>query len=106
VKSSAILFADMDKAIIFVMQAMMIWALVLAGQKHAFRAVVLRGPDSGGPAVSVPAWLIRDRNPAGCLRAFLKISMWVGILWGYCCSTFTRSDGPSFAVATGNLINN
>src|SRR5256885_11219556 len=32
VKSSAILFADMDKALIFVMQGMMIFALVLAGQ--------------------------------------------------------------------------
>src|ERR1700742_3582975 len=38
VKSSAILFADMDKLLIFVMQAMMIFALVLAGQNMRFGA--------------------------------------------------------------------
>jgi 4-hydroxybenzoate polyprenyltransferase len=36
VKSSAILFADMDKFLILVMQAMMIFALVLAGQSMHF----------------------------------------------------------------------
>jgi 4-hydroxybenzoate polyprenyltransferase len=43
VKSSAILFADMDKMLVFVMQAMMMFALVLAGQSMHFGEWFTRG---------------------------------------------------------------
>src|SRR5215468_3351881 len=72
VKSSAILFADMDKALIFVMQAMMIWALVLAGQNMHFGEWYYAGLTLAGLLFLYQQWLIRDRNPAGCLRAFLN----------------------------------
>jgi 4-hydroxybenzoate polyprenyltransferase len=88
VKSSAILFADMDKALIFVMQAMMIWALVLAGQNMHFGQWYYGGLTAAALLFLYQQWLIRDRNPAGCLRAFLNnqyvgMVIFVGILLQY-----------------------
>ncbi|MBS0417515.1 MAG: 4-hydroxybenzoate octaprenyltransferase [Proteobacteria bacterium] len=88
VKSSAILFADMDKVIIFVMQVMMIWALVLAGQSMHFGKWYYAGLTAAGLLFLYQQWLIRDRNPAGCLRAFLNnqyvgMVIFVGILLQY-----------------------
>jgi len=88
VKSSAILFADMDKALIFVMQAMMIFALVLAGQNMHFGEWYYAGLTAAGLLFLYQQWLIRDRNPAGCLRAFLNnqyvgMAIFVGILLQY-----------------------
>src|SRR6202012_1573691 len=72
VKSSAILFADMDKTIIFAMQAMMIWALVLAGQSMHFGTWYYAGLAAAGLLFLYQQWLIRNREPAGCLRAFVN----------------------------------
>jgi 4-hydroxybenzoate polyprenyltransferase len=88
VKSSAILFADMDKVLIFVMQAMMIWALVLAGQSMHLGRWYYGGLTAAGLLFLYQQWLIRDRNPAGCLRAFLNnqyvgMVIFVGILLQY-----------------------
>ncbi|MDB6159033.1 MAG: 4-hydroxybenzoate octaprenyltransferase [Gammaproteobacteria bacterium] len=79
VKSSAILFADMDKMLIFVMQAMMIFALVLAGQNMHFGEWYYGGLAAAGLLFLYQQWLIRDRNPAGCLRAFLN-NQYVGMV--------------------------
>ena len=88
VKSSAILFADMDKMLIFVMQAMMIFALVLAGQSMHFGRWYYGGLTIAALLFLYQQWLIRDRNPAGCLRAFLNnqyvgMVIFVGILLQY-----------------------
>ena len=88
VKSSAILFADMDKMLIFVMQAMMIFALVLAGQNMHFGEWYYAGLAAAGLLFLYQQWLIRDRNPAGCLRAFLNnqyvgMVIFIGILLQY-----------------------
>jgi 4-hydroxybenzoate polyprenyltransferase len=88
VKSSAILFADMDKALIFVMQAMMIFALVLAGQNMHFGEWYYAGLTAASLLFLYQQWLIRDRNPAGCLRAFsnnqyVGMVIFVGILLQY-----------------------
>ncbi len=88
VKSSAILFADMDKMLIFVMQAMMIFALVLAGQSMHFGQWYYGGLTAAALLFLYQQWLIRDRNPAGCLRAFLNnqyvgMVIFVGILLQY-----------------------
>jgi 4-hydroxybenzoate polyprenyltransferase len=88
VKSSAILFADMDRLLIGVMQAMMLCALVLVGRNLHFG----RPYEAGLAAASVlflwQQWLIRKREPAGCLRAFLNnqfvgLAVFVGILLQY-----------------------
>jgi 4-hydroxybenzoate polyprenyltransferase len=88
VKSSAILFADMDKMLIFVMQAMMIFALVLAGQSMHFGRWYFAGLAAAALLFFYQQWLIRDRNPAGCLRAFLNnqyvgMVIFIGILLQY-----------------------
>ena len=88
VKSSAILFADMDKVLIFAMQVMMIFALVLAGQNMHFGRWYYAGLGAAAVLFLHQQWLIRDRNPAGCLRAFVSnqyvgMVIFVGILLQY-----------------------
>jgi 4-hydroxybenzoate polyprenyltransferase len=72
VKSSAILFADMDKLLIGVMQAMMLFALVLAGRSMEFGQWYYSGVVGAGLLFVYQQWLIRKREPAGCLKGFLN----------------------------------
>jgi len=88
VKSSAILFADMDRLLIFVMQAMMMFALVLAGQSMHFGEWYYAGLVAAGALFLYQHWLIRNREPAGCLRAFMNnqyvgMVIFIGILLQY-----------------------
>src|SRR5579862_3460973 len=88
VKSSAILFADMDKLLIGVMQAMMLFALMLAGQSMHFGRWYQAGIAAAGVLFLYQQWLIRKREPAGCLKAFFNnqyvgIVIFVGILLQY-----------------------
>lgn len=88
VKSSAILFADMDKLLIFVMQAMMMFALVLAGQNMHFGEWYYGSLVAVGLLFLYQQWLIRNREPAGCLRAFMNnqhvgMVIFIGILLQY-----------------------
>src|ERR1700738_196926 len=72
VKSSAILFADMDRLLIGVMQAMMLGALVLVGRNLHFGRPYQAGVAAAGVLFLWQQWLIRKREPAACLRAFLN----------------------------------
>jgi len=88
VKSSAILFADMDKLLIGVMQAMMLYALYLGGQDMHFGRWFQGGVIAAGLLFLWQQWLIRRRDPAGCLRAFLNnqyvgLAVFAGILLQY-----------------------
>jgi 4-hydroxybenzoate polyprenyltransferase len=88
VKSSAILFADMDKLLIGVMQAMMLFALLLAGRSMQFGKWYDAGIGAAGVLFLYQQWLIRKREPAGCLKAFLNnqyvgMVIFVGILLQY-----------------------
>jgi len=88
VKSSAILFADMDKLLIGVMQAMMLFALVLAGRSMHFGQWYEAGIVAAGALFVYQQWLIRKREPAGCLKAFFNnnyvgMVIFVGILLQY-----------------------
>jgi 4-hydroxybenzoate polyprenyltransferase len=88
VKSSAILFADMDKLLIGVMQAMMLFALVLAGRTMHFGTWYDSGIAAAGLLFLYQQWLIRKREPAGCLKAFFNnqyvgMVIFVGILLQY-----------------------
>ena len=88
VKSSAILFADMDKFLIGVMQAMMIYALVLVGHNMEFGRWYEAGVTAAALFFLWQQWLIRRREPAGCLRAFLNnqyvgLAVFAGILLQY-----------------------
>lgn len=72
IHSSAILFADLDRLLIGVMQAVMVVALALIGRDLKL------GPwyDAGLACAAVlflyQQWLVRRREPAACLRAFLN----------------------------------
>jgi 4-hydroxybenzoate polyprenyltransferase len=88
VKSSAILFADMDKLLIGVMQAMMLFALMLIGRTLKFGEWYLAGLVAVAVLFLYQQWLIRDRDPAACLRAFLNnhyvgMAIFLGILFEY-----------------------
>ena len=88
VKSSAILFADMDRFLIGVMQLMMLYALVLAGRSMHFGQWYEAGVVGAALLFAWQQWLIRKREPAGCLRAFLNnqyvgLTVFVGILLEY-----------------------
>jgi 4-hydroxybenzoate polyprenyltransferase len=92
VKSSAILFADMDKLLIGVMQAMMLFALLLAGRTMHFGRWYESGIVAAGLLFLYQQWLIRKREPAGCLKAFLNnqyvgMVIFVGILLQYLYAT-------------------
>ena len=79
VKSSAILFADMDRFLIGVMQAMMLYALVLVGRNMQFGRWYYAGVTAAALLFLWQQWLIRRREPAGCLRAFLN-NQYVGVV--------------------------
>ncbi len=88
VKSSAILFADMDKLLIGVMQVMMLFALVLVGRNLHLGPWYRAGLIAAAVLFLYQQWLIRNREPAGCLRAFLNnhyvgLCIFVGILLDY-----------------------
>ena len=88
VKSSAILFADMDRLLIGVMQAMMLCALLLVGRTLHFGRPYQAGVAAAGVLFLWQQWLIRKREPAACLRAFLNnqyvgMVVFVGILLQY-----------------------
>lgn len=75
VKSSAILFADMDRALIGAMQLMMLYALVLVGRSMQYGPWYQAGVWAAAVLFAWQQWLIRRREPAGCLRAFLNNQM-------------------------------
>ena len=88
VKSSAILFADMDKFLIGVMQMMMLYALVLVGRNMQFGHWYYAGVIATAILFVWQQWLIRRREPGGCLRAFLNnqyvgLVIFVGLLLQY-----------------------
>jgi 4-hydroxybenzoate polyprenyltransferase len=88
IKSSAILFADMDRFLIGVMQALMLFALVLAGRDMSFGNWYYAAVVAAGLLFLYQQWLIRAREPAACLRAFLNnnyvgMIIFIGILLQY-----------------------
>ena len=88
VKSSAILFADLDRLLIGVMQIMTLLALVLVGHSMHFGRWYEGGVAAAALLFVYQQWLIRKREPAGCLRAFLNnqyvgMVIFIGILLQY-----------------------
>jgi 4-hydroxybenzoate polyprenyltransferase len=88
VKSSAILFADMDKLIVAIMQLMMLFALLLVGRAMKFGIWYLTGVIAAAVFFLYQQWLIRDREPARCFRAFqnnqyVGMSVFIGVLLEY-----------------------
>jgi 4-hydroxybenzoate polyprenyltransferase len=88
VRSSAILFADMDRFIIAAMQVMMLLALALAGRGMQFGPWYYAGLGIAALFFLWQQWLIRTRDPAACFRAFLNnhyvgLAIFIGVLMEY-----------------------
>jgi 4-hydroxybenzoate polyprenyltransferase len=88
VKSSAIVFGDMDKVIIGVLQALMLYALYLVGVSMEFGYWYNAGLVGAGVFFVYQQWRIRERKPKSCFEAFLNnhyvgLSVFIGILLEY-----------------------
>ncbi|MGQ0833624.1 MAG: 4-hydroxybenzoate octaprenyltransferase [Gammaproteobacteria bacterium] len=88
VKSSAILFADMDRLIVGAMQTMTLLALVLAGRSMQFGRWYYAGVVLAAVFFLWQQWLIRTREPDACFRAFLNnhyvgMAIFGGVLMEY-----------------------
>ncbi len=78
VKSTAILFGENDRLIIGIVQLLFLVALVLAGLRAELAVPYYA---SLGVVVLLMIWqqfLIRNRDPEGCFRAFLN-NTWIGV---------------------------
>lgn len=92
VRSTAILFADMDRVIIALMQAIMLFALFLAGRDMHFGRWYYAGLGAAALLFGYQQWLIRKREPAACLHAFANnnyvgMAIFIGVLLQYTYAT-------------------
>lgn len=72
VKSSAILFASADRWVIALLQLITLGVLVAVGLLVERGAIYLLGVIAAAGLAIYQQWLIREREPARCLRAFLN----------------------------------
>jgi 4-hydroxybenzoate polyprenyltransferase len=79
VKSTAILFGDHDRHMVAVFQAMTALGLVLIGTRAELGGFYYGGVALGVLLFGYQQFLIHDRQPALCFRAFLN-NAWVGLL--------------------------
>jgi len=79
VKSTAILFGPLDKKIIGVIQAMLIMALILIGQRAELSGFYYAGVVAASVLAVWQQYLIKDRDPALCFEAFLN-NNWFGLV--------------------------
>ena len=78
VKSTAILFGPLDKKIIGVIQAMLIMALVMIGQRAELSGFYYTGVTAAAVLAAWQQYLIKDRDPQRCFQAFLH-NNWLGM---------------------------
>jgi 4-hydroxybenzoate polyprenyltransferase len=91
VRSSAILFGDLDRLMIAAMQCMMLLALLLVGRTQQFDAGYYCGLGAAAALFIWQQWLIRYRERTACLQAFQNNSyvgfvIFAGILIEYATS--------------------
>ncbi|MFZ2289362.1 MAG: 4-hydroxybenzoate octaprenyltransferase [Halopseudomonas yangmingensis] len=79
VKSTAILFGDADRLIIGILQGLTLLCLLLAGRHFGLGLYFHLGLLAMCASFVWQQWLIRQREPAACLRAFLG-NHWSGLL--------------------------
>jgi 4-hydroxybenzoate polyprenyltransferase len=78
IKSTAILFGDMDRAIIGVLQLTVLFGLVLAGQRAGLGGWYWAALWATAALFAWQQWLTRRRGRDACFRAFLN-NNWVGM---------------------------
>ncbi len=88
VKSTAILFGDADKLIIGLLQLLLLLDLILIGNRSELGLFYYLGLGAASGFAIYQQFLIKDRDPQKCFRAFLNnnwfgISVFTGILIDY-----------------------
>ena len=88
VKSTAILFGDMDKLIIGIIQVLMFAALLLAGKQQELGIFYYLGLTVASGFAVYQQYLIRNREPGQCFEAFLNnhylgLSVFSGVVLNY-----------------------
>ncbi len=88
VKSTAILFGDMDRLMVAILQALVLLALVLVGQEQELGIWYYLGLAVAAAFGGYEQYLIRDRSREGCFRAFLHnnwfgAAIFIGLLLNY-----------------------
>ncbi len=78
-KSTAILFGDADKAAIAVLQILLLLTLVMIGVNNDMGGYYYVALLIGAALFDHHRWMIRDRQPAACFRAFLH-NHWFGMV--------------------------
>jgi 4-hydroxybenzoate polyprenyltransferase len=77
VKSTAILFGESDRLIIAIIQVLLLLALVLAGQTATLGGYYYFGLLLAAALAVYQQYLIREREPKACFKAFLN-NNWFG----------------------------
>ena len=88
VKSTALLFGDMDLFVIAGLQALMLAALVFVGLRAELGFWFYASIACASGFMAYHQWLARDRQPAGCFQAFLHnhyigLVVFIGIVLHY-----------------------
>ena len=88
VKSTALLFGEVDLFVIAGLQGLMLLALVLIGYRAELSAWYFGSVAIAAGMMGWHLWLARDRQPAGCFEAFLKnhyigMVVFIGIVLHY-----------------------
>ena len=88
IKSTAILFGEVDLFVIAGLQLLMIIALILIGHRAELSFWYYGAVAVAGAMMAWHLWLARDRQPAGCFDAFLKnhhigMVIFIGIVLHY-----------------------
>ncbi|MEM0955643.1 MAG: 4-hydroxybenzoate octaprenyltransferase [Pseudomonadota bacterium] len=94
IKSTAILFGELDRHIIAAIQALTVTALVLVGQRFDLGVAYFASLLVCAALFVHQQKLIRNREPAACFQAFLN-NNWVGaaVFVGLAVDTWSRSGG-------------
>ena len=92
IKSTAILFGELDRHIVAALQALTVVALLLVGQRFELGWTYFLGLALAAGLFVYQQTLIRERAPQGCFEAFLN-NNWVGavVFLGIAIDTWSRS---------------
>ncbi|MEQ9450286.1 MAG: 4-hydroxybenzoate octaprenyltransferase [Pseudomonadales bacterium] len=77
VKSTAVLFGELDRLMIALLQTIVVVALLLLGQRLAYHSFYFIGVCACAGLFIYQQYLIRKRQPEGCFKAFTN-NTWAG----------------------------
>ncbi|MEZ5490003.1 MAG: 4-hydroxybenzoate octaprenyltransferase [Gammaproteobacteria bacterium] len=80
-KSTAILFGSADRMMIFILQMMFLMSLVLAAQRFQLGGFFYTGLGVATLLLLYQQFLIREREPAECFKAFLNNNLVGGVIF-------------------------